>query len=114
MTFTWPFALLMVIPVTVVAAIYVLQQRRRRLFTLRYSTVALLLGAAGKTSKLRRQRPAALYLVAMAILVIALARPQASYSYPASSGLVILAIDSSGSMNGTDVAPSRIDAAREA
>src|SRR4051812_31335824 len=91
-----------------------MQQRRRRRYTLTHSNVTMLQAAAGKPSSFRRHGPAVAYLLAMSALVIALARPQATFATPQSTGLVILAIDASGSMTSTDIYPSRIDAARAA
>jgi Ca-activated chloride channel family protein len=97
-----------------VAALYVWVLRRRRRFTLRYSSTNLVRAAAGETSGLRRHGPAALYLLTIMVLVLAAARPQATLSTPEATGTVILAIDVSGSMRGNDVLPSRIDAAKAA
>ncbi len=114
MSFAWPLALFGLLPVFLIAAVYVAQQRRRRRFALTYPNVALLQSAAGHSSLLRRHGAAAAYLLAMTALVLALARPQATFAKPESTGLVILAIDASGSMTTTDILPSRIDAARAA
>jgi Ca-activated chloride channel family protein len=53
----------------------------------------------------RRHLPAALYLLALAGLLLALARPQATVLVPKQQANVILIMDVSGSMNATDVAP---------
>jgi Ca-activated chloride channel family protein len=50
----------------------------------------------------------------MALLFVALARPSATISQPHREGTVILAFDVSGSMAATDMAPSRIAAAKAA
>ena len=62
----------------------------------------------------RRHAPLALAAVAMAALITALARPQVSVAVPAEQAAIVLAMDHSGSMEATDVAPSRLLAAREA
>jgi len=53
-------------------------------------------------------------IAGVAVLAIAVAGPAASVPVSHASGTVILAMDVSGSMAATDVAPSRLDAARQA
>jgi Ca-activated chloride channel family protein len=106
--------LLGLLPVLAVAALYVLAQRRRRRYALTYSSISLIQVATSRGSAARRHAPAALYLLAIAMLVIGLARPQATFATPRSGGTVILALDASGSMASADIQPSRIDAARVA
>jgi Ca-activated chloride channel family protein len=50
----------------------------------------------------------------MTVLVLSLARPQSVIGVPRLEGIVLLAFDVSGSMAATDVAPSRMEAARAA
>ncbi|HLF75928.1 MAG TPA: VWA domain-containing protein [Dehalococcoidia bacterium] len=114
MSFASPLALYGLIPVLALAALYVIRQRRRRRYVLTYSSVSLVQVAASRASTTRRHLPATLYLVALAVLVIGLARPQATFATPRSGGTVILALDASGSMASTDIEPTRIDAARVA
>jgi Ca-activated chloride channel homolog len=59
----------------------------------------------------RRHAPLLLSAVAMAGLITALARPQVSVAVPAEQASIVLAMDHSGSMQATDVAPSRLAAA---
>jgi Ca-activated chloride channel homolog len=55
-----------------------------------------------------------LTIAGVAVLAIAVAGPAASVPVSHASGTVILAMDVSGSMAATDVAPSRLDAAKRA
>ena len=114
MTFAQPAALFALLLLPLVAAAYVWVQKRRRRYTLRYSSLSLLADAAASRSALRRHLPAGLYVLMLAALVLAAARPSATIVAPESSGIVILAIDVSGSMRNNDIAPSRIDAAKAA
>ena len=58
-------------------------------------------------------RPA-LFLLALALLLVALARPQTVVSLPRLEGTVILAFDVSGSMAADDLKPTRMEAAKVA
>jgi Ca-activated chloride channel family protein len=58
--------------------------------------------------------PPALLSLALAGLVLALARPEATVAVPVERASVVLVTDTSGSMEATDVAPSRLSAAKAA
>ena len=53
-------------------------------------------------------------VMALAVLVVAMAGPQADRKVPRNKATVILVIDVSRSMDATDVSPSRLKAAQEA
>ena len=75
------------------------------------------LAAAGLTATgagLRRHLPPLLFLTALALLLLAVARPQATVPVPKATGSVILAFDVSNSMAAEDIAPSRLAAAQAA
>jgi Ca-activated chloride channel family protein len=117
MTFIWPvmFVLLMAVPPLIAAYLHV-QQRRRHLVAL-YGNPTLTSGTARPPSAFRTARrhvPAALFLAALVILIVALARPQATVSLPRVQGTVILAFDVSGSMAADDLQPTRLQAAKAA
>jgi Ca-activated chloride channel family protein len=101
---------LALLPLAVAA--YVAAQRRRRRFAVRYTNVDLLAGVA--RAGWLRHLPAALALLALAALLIALARPQRTVAAERREATVVLATDTSGSMRAADVTPTRLDAAREA
>src|SRR5215218_6305362 len=63
---------------------------------------------------LRRHLPAALALLAMAMLIFALAKPNRTIAVPAEQASVVLVTDHSRSMMATDVSPTRLEAARDA
>jgi Ca-activated chloride channel family protein len=54
------------------------------------------------------------FMLALVVLIIAAARPQRSVAKPVTNGAVMLVDDTSGSMQATDVAPSRLRAALRA
>jgi Ca-activated chloride channel family protein len=58
--------------------------------------------------------PAALALVALAALVLALARPHRTTHVAVEQAAVVLVLDHSGSMDSTDVSPTRLQAAENA
>lgn len=70
--------------------------------------------ALGAQSRLRRHLPFALFLLALAGLVIAYARPVAVVTIPAGQATIILKMDVSSSMLQTDIRPSRLAAAESA
>ncbi len=114
MDLLWPgfLFLLGLIPLLIAAYIWVLRRRRR--FAVRYSSLALVREALPRQSHLRRHVPFALFLLAMASLVIALGRPVTVVSVPTDQTTIILTIDVSGSMRSTDIQPSRLGAAEAA
>ncbi|WP_432824516.1 VWA domain-containing protein [Dactylosporangium sp. CA-092794] len=63
---------------------------------------------------LRRHLPQAMFLTAAGLLLISVAQPQATLPVAHAAGTVVLAFDVSNSMKATDVAPSRLAAAKAA
>ena len=114
MTFAEPLLLVALIGVPLALLGYVLVQRRRSRYVVRFTNVELLANLVPKAPAWRRHVPPALYLAAMAALVIALARPSAMVAVPREDATIILAMDTSGSMLATDVAPSRLASAKQA
>ena len=91
----------------------VLQWRRRSTYSVRFTNLELLDSVAPKRPGWRRHVVATLFLLSMTVLVVALARPTREEAAPLGPTLV-LAIDTSLSMQATDVDPNRIEAAQEA
>lgn len=114
MSFAWPFALVALVALPVLAGLYWWQLRRRRRRAVTYSSVALIRAAAPARTAWRRHVPFALLLAALAALGLAGARPQISTDVPVAGSSVILALDVSGSMCATDVEPNRLGAAQAA
>ena len=114
MTFDLPVALagLLLIPLAIAA--YLLVQKRRSRYAVRFTNLDLLANVVERTPGWRRHLPAALYLAALAALIVALARPQMITAVPNEEGTILLVTDVSGSMNARDVAPTRLAAAQAA
>ncbi len=113
-SFVWPELLWGLLLAPVLVGLYLWLLRRRRSAAMRYASLALVKEAMGAASAWRRHVPPALFLLALAALLVALARPQAVLSLPSQQQTVILAMDVSGSMRATDVEPSRLEAAQTA
>ena len=114
MTFLWQELLWLLLLLPVAVAVYLLLLRRKRKGALRYANLALMKDAMGTGSRVRRHLPPLLFLVALALMLVAIARPAAVVTLPSQHETVILAMDVSGSMRATDVKPSRLVAAQEA
>jgi Ca-activated chloride channel family protein len=71
-------------------------------------------GATAGRAGLRQHVPPLLFLTALTLLLLAVARPQATVEIPRAAGTVILAFDVSNSMTATDAAPTRLAAAQAA
>jgi Ca-activated chloride channel family protein len=114
MSFATPFVLwgLLLIPVALLG--YWLVQRRRSKYAARFTNLDLLVNVVDATPGRRRHVPALLALASLAALIVAMARPQAVVAVPREDATVVLTMDTSASMTATDVAPSRLDAAKSA
>lgn len=108
----WLLLVLLLIPLLVAAYVWIL--RRRRKFAVRYSSLALIREALPKRSRWRQHLPFALFLLGLAALIVAMARPAASVEVPLSRTSIILALDVSRSMCATDVSPNRLAVAQDA
>jgi Ca-activated chloride channel family protein len=103
---------LILIPAFVAA--YMLMVQRRRQMTAKYGSPRLVQQTGGGRLRVRRHVPPVLFLVALVILIVALARPQTVLSLPRLEGTVILAFDVSASMQADDLKPTRLEAAKAA
>ncbi len=114
MQFLWPWMLALLLFVPILALLYILSQRRRQRYALRYASLSLVREAVGSGPGRKRHVPPALFLLSLTAMIVALARPVALLKAPSEEGTVILTIDVSGSMIATDLQPSRIEAAKAA
>ena len=114
MSFQWPELLWGLALLPLLVAAYAWLQRRRKRLALRYASLSLVRDALARGPGWRRHVPPALLLVAIALMIVATARPEGEVTLPTKQETIILAMDVSGSMRATDVQPSRIAAAQEA
>jgi Ca-activated chloride channel family protein len=113
-TFDWPLALLGLLAVPVLVALYVRRERRRVAFAARFATPALIPNLVSRTPGRRRHLPLALMLAALSTMLVGVARPHAMVSVPREEATIVVAIDVSTSMTAKDVEPTRLVAARRA
>jgi Ca-activated chloride channel homolog len=114
MTFIWYYLLWLLLLIPVLVWIYIIIQRRRKKYAVRFSNMGLVKEAMGRGPGKRRHIPAILLLIAIAVGLAALARPAAEIVLPSGKGTVILVMDVSGSMRADDIKPSRLDASKAA
>ncbi len=114
MSFQWVGSLFLLVLIPLFVAFYVWLLKRRRRYTVRFSSLALVREAASHQSRWRRHLPFAIFLLAITSLVFAMARPTATVSVPSNKATVIMAIDVSRSMCSNDIKPNRLEAAKSA
>jgi len=114
MIFLWPEVLWLSLLLPALVGAYVWVLRRKKKFALRYASLDIVKEAMGAGVGARRHIPPALFLFALAVMILAIARPTATVTLPSQHETVILAMDVSGSMRATDVEPNRLVAAQNA
>jgi Ca-activated chloride channel homolog len=112
MSFESPLALIGLLVVPLLVVLYVLRERRRASFAARFGNPALLPNVIDRAPGRLRYLPLAILLVALAAMVVGVARPHATVSVAREEATIILAVDVSRSMKATDVQPTRLTAAR--
>ncbi len=113
-TFVWPVLLWGLLLAPLLVAGYVRLQRRPAPRPITFPNATLLAAAMARGGRLRRHLPAALYLVALTLLLGALARPVAPMPVPTNKITVVLSLDVSRSMLAQDISPTRMEAAKVA
>jgi Ca-activated chloride channel family protein len=111
-TFGHPYLLLTLLLVPAVLGAYVLLQRRRARYAVRFTNLAVLEQVVATTRPWRRWLVNAALLLALATLCVAVARPHVHTSVVDENATVVLVLDVSGSMHAVDVKPTRLAAAQ--
>jgi Ca-activated chloride channel family protein len=114
MKFLWAEVLLLLVLVPGLVALYLFVLRRQKRAAVRFASLALVREAMGGAARWRRHLPPALMLGALAVALLAVARPSAVITLPSQQRTIIMAIDVSLSMRATDVQPNRLAAAQAA
>lgn len=114
MTFLAGSRLWLLSAVPLLVAAYVLLQRRRRAYVVRFTNLNLLADVAPRRPGWRRHAAPALMLATLVLLIGALARPAVSARVPRDQASIVLVLDVSRSMAATDLQPDRITAAKRA
>ncbi|HEY6759884.1 MAG TPA: VWA domain-containing protein [Baekduia sp.] len=114
MSFGAPFVLLALLAVPALAVGYVGLQRDRGRAAAAFAAPRMAASVAPRRPRWRRHVPLAVFLLAVAALVVAAAKPQKSVAVPVEHAQIMLLTDVSGSMLATDVKPNRLVAARRA
>jgi len=113
--FTWPVMLWGLLLLPILVGWYILGFRRTRdRAARRFAERALFQQLATQLPRVRRHITMGLYFVALALLLGAVGRPVMAIPMPVNKAVVVLLIDSSGSMMAPDVEPTRLEAAKAA
>ena len=114
MSFASPLVLIALIGLPVLAALYAAEQRNRRAKAAAFAAPAVQASVAPRRPGWRRHLPMIAVLTAIALLIVAVAKPQRTVAVPVEHASIMLATDVSGSMTATDVKPTRLAAAKQA
>ena len=113
-TFMWPTLLWLLLAVPLLVVVYLWLLRRKKKASVRFASLSIVREAMDAGPSFRRHIPPILFLLAITVMLFAASRPSAVVTLPMQQETIILAMDVSGSMRATDVAPSRIVAAQNA
>jgi Ca-activated chloride channel family protein len=113
LSFAHPLLLLALLVVPAAVALYVLAERRRMRYAIRFTNLDLLAAVAGGRAW-RRYVPPVLFLLALTAVCVGVARPTHRTLVAQDRATVILVVDVSRSMEARDVKPTRLRAAEAA
>ncbi|MEV4419856.1 VWA domain-containing protein [Patulibacter sp. NPDC049589] len=114
MSFVAPWFLVALLLVPAAAAVYVWWERRRTRGAEPWATAPLMPSVTRGGSRRHRHVAPAIYLLAAAVLIVALARPQHDVTKKIEQATVMLVTDRSGSMRSADLKPNRMEAVKAA
>ena len=113
MSFIWPWVLVSLLAVPVCVFAYVRLQQRRSRDVAGLGTLGVVREGSSSMAGRRRHIPPMIFLIGLALLGLASARPLLTLPLPRMEGTVLLTFDVSASMAAEDVEPTRMDAAKE-
>ena len=113
MSFGSPLLLLTLLALPLIVLGYVWLRRRPARYAVRYTNLDVLAGVAASSRSWRRHAGLALFLLALAALLVGFARPSMTRLADREEATVVLVVDVSGSMQAKDVAPTRLEAAQD-
>jgi Ca-activated chloride channel homolog len=114
MSFTWTWLLLALLVIPVLAYFYLRNQARPAESVVLHPDAEFLQRIAKKRFSKGRDIPTLVFLLAIGLSVVALARPNAPVPVPDNKTTIMLALDVSLSMDAKDITPTRFIAAQEA
>ena len=114
MNFLWPRLLWLLLALPLLVLAYLWLMGRRKKLALRYASLSIVREALGAGQRARRHLPPLLFLLAIAAMLVAAARPTAVVLLPSNNQTIMLVMDVSGSMRADDVRPTRLAAAQQA
>jgi Ca-activated chloride channel family protein len=113
--FTWPVMLWGLLLLPAFVGWYAIGVRRARTHAvIRFAEQPLFERLATSLPAVRRHISMGFYFLALALLLAAVSRPVMAIPLPVNKAVVLLAVDTSGSMMAPDLAPSRLEAAKVA
>ncbi len=112
MSFQSPWLLFSLVILAVAVGLWLLAERRRARYAVRFTNMDVLATVVSGRSW-PRLVPPALFALALALLLVGLARPQVERMMLSERATVILVVDTSRSMQARDVEPTRLGAAQE-
>ena len=112
MSFATPLLLLGLLLLPALVLAYRRLERRPSKYAVRYTNLDVLAGVVDATRSWRRHAGLALFLLALAALLVGFARPSMNRLADREEATIVLVIDVSGSMQAEDVEPTRLEAAQ--
>lgn len=113
LSFKSPWLLLGLLVLAAAIGLWLLAERRRARYTVRYTNLDVLATVVSGRSWVR-YLPSGLVALGLAVLLVGIARPEVERSLLRDRATVILVVDTSRSMQARDVAPTRLGAAQDA
>lgn len=116
LTFAHPWVLWLILPVLALLLYHYIAIGRKRIGTLRFSSFQLLEGISLSEGTWKRYLPVALRLLGIALILVAIARPQdqnTQRTVHAEGVDILLVLDISSSMRAMDFKPNRLEAVKQ-